>query len=551
MFASVDRKLAVDVIGRTYRMLELCPALRDQLRPPSRRKQDLISLAFCRQYVAWSRSVSTLADKAVRVGHANEVDKWEHPSTSREADPLELFFDRFKEFPNHKRICESTPQVKFKSRVEGGRLASTNCAYYVPCPLCSRYQALRLGEAEAAGGIAWEKTPAGKSEKELTRKTAHYVCEHCRRAILDQHRGPMMRAGVWIPAGCGCDDEKAREATSTWLDRVEHWDGWRASPWITGTPHYDGRDSGYQLSSLYALSLSWGDIAEKFVYCKANPQNLRNFVNQWLGETWQTEKRKATWDQVAERLVDNSIRRGVCPKWASIVTVGVDRQQDNRFPWVAIAWGPERRAAIVGYGEAESLEQIGREVLRPWPNEDGGNGITPCWTLIDSGYRPSGVYEFCKTQRLNVFPAKGSSTGLDSDYRESILGANTASPGMRLFLVDTIRSQLWADKVIHDNNPKEAGGLSIFSGSIFEHEDFVRELLNDAAIEQLDQRNNARENWERIETTRPNDKRDCLRYAYVAMLLATRGGAIRSRTYTQPMVIEQPQTRFRELKIRR
>jgi hypothetical protein len=48
MFASVDRKLAVDVIGRTYRMLELCPSLRDELRPPSRRKQDLVSLAFCR-----------------------------------------------------------------------------------------------------------------------------------------------------------------------------------------------------------------------------------------------------------------------------------------------------------------------------------------------------------------------------------------------------------------------------------------------------------------------------------------------------------------------
>jgi phage terminase large subunit GpA-like protein len=118
MFASVDRKLAVDVIARTYRMLELCPSLRDELRPPSRRKQDFISLAFCRAYVAWSRSVSTLADKAVRVGHANEIDKWEHPSTSREADPLKLFDDRFKEFPSHKKIKESTPQLKHNSRVE-------------------------------------------------------------------------------------------------------------------------------------------------------------------------------------------------------------------------------------------------------------------------------------------------------------------------------------------------------------------------------------------------------------------------------------------------
>jgi hypothetical protein len=76
-----------------------------------------------------------------------------------------------------------------------------------------------------------------------------------------------------------------------------------------------------------------------------------------------------------ERLIDRSIRRGVCPKWASIVTIGVDRQQDNRFPWVAIAWGPGRRAAVVAYGEADSLEKIGSDVFRPWPHEDGGIGI--------------------------------------------------------------------------------------------------------------------------------------------------------------------------------
>jgi hypothetical protein len=141
----------------------------------------------------------------------------------------------------------------------------------------------------------------------------------------------MMRAGVWIPAGCGCDDEVAREIAERWITGGEFWDGWKSSPWIVGTPAFDGRDAGYQLSSLYALSLGWGDIAAEFIDCKANPQNLRNFINQWLGETWEIVQRKATWEQVGERLIDRSIRRGICPKWASIVTIGVDRQQDNRF----------------------------------------------------------------------------------------------------------------------------------------------------------------------------------------------------------------------------
>jgi hypothetical protein len=124
-------------------------------------------------------------------------------------------------------------------------------------------------------------------------------------------------------------------------------------------------------------------------------------------------------------------------------------------------------------------------------------------------------------------------------------------PGMRLYLVDTVRSAAWADKAIHDADPRDEGGLSLHSGTTFEHEDFLRELLNDAAVEALDARNNARENWERINPSIPNDKRDCLRYAYVAMLLATRGGPIRSRQYTPPRITAQQPSRFRELKIRR
>lgn len=102
MFASADEKLAKEVIKRTYLLLAKCKPLRDQLREANRRKATLVELEFCRMFVAWARSVVTLADKAVRVGHANEIDKWAHQKTSKEADPLKLFDDRHKEFPSHK-----------------------------------------------------------------------------------------------------------------------------------------------------------------------------------------------------------------------------------------------------------------------------------------------------------------------------------------------------------------------------------------------------------------------------------------------------------------
>lgn len=523
MFASADQKLSVEVTARTYRMLEKSPALRNQLRPPHRRKQDFIELQECRCFVAWARSVSTLADKAVRIGHANEIDKWEHQSTSTEADPLKLFSDRFKEFPTHKKILESTPAIKSTSRIERGRLGSTNCSFYVPCAGCGEYQLICMDN------LKWEKHANGKSDRDTARRSARYVCPLCGFEHGDEHRAPSIRAGVWVPEGCGVDKDWAKECAADWKGGSRPlWRGWCDAPWITGTPLRDARDAGYQLSSLYALSLGWGDIAAEFVESQRNPQNLRNFVNQWLAETWETVKQQTTWEQLGQRLIKSEIRRGVVPEWATLLTVGIDRQED-RFPFVVDAWGPGRRCATVSYGEADDLGTIRREVLEYWwPHADGGAAMRPAFALADSGYRPDGIYEFCRDcvqNGMQVWPCKGSNQALESDYKQNRLGPNTAMPGMWLFWVDTVRSQLWLERQLHGEDSQ----YSLHDGSLGDHQDFLEQLLNDAPVDALDRHNNATENWERINTNIPNDFRDARRYAYVAMLVATRGAEIAER----------------------
>ncbi len=543
IFSSADQKLAVEVTDRTYRMLDRCKALKDQLRPPHRRKQNLVDLDDCRCFVAWSRSVSTLADKSVRVGHANEVDKWEHQSTSKEADPLELFADRFKSFPSHKRICESTPARKSTSRVERGRLASTNCLFYVPCPHCGRYQTLILGDENIPYGVKWDKNEAGKSDKDLALKTGHYVCQHCEKAILDHHRGPMMRAGVWVPEGCQPIDDKAREAA----ERARQFDcqpfrGWSLADWIEGTPVRDGRDYGCQLSSIYSLQIGWGDYAAKFIETKSRPHELRNFINQWKGETWEPSTRQAKWEAIGDKLIAKDLPRFHCPTWSTLLTLGVDRQSEggDRFPWLLAAWGPERRCAAIAYGEVESLAEIEQHLFgRDYEHADGGERLKIAVTLIDSGHRPQGIYSFCRAcftnKQLQVWPCKGSNRALDSDYKRGTLGQNTSDPGMILFEVDTIRSQLWIDNAIHSLKPDDPGGICIHQGSLSEHQDFLEQLLNDAAVRDIDTRNNATESWQRNDRNIPNDFRDCWRYAYVAMILATRNAPIPARvSMTKP-----------------
>lgn len=558
MFVSSDQKLAVEeVTTKLYPMLARCVTLRDQLRPESRRKQDLVELGNCRIFVGWARSVSTLASKAIRVGHANEIDKWEHQKTSKEADPLKLFTDRFKSFPSHKIIFESTPALKATSRIERLRLASTNCAYYVPCPKCWRYQLLRMGDGKEPGGIVWAKNAAGKSEKELTRRTARYVCLHCQSELGDEYRGPMMRNGVWIAEGCGCDDDKALAAAErTRKENQPPWRGWKESDWITGEPMRDGRDAGYQLSSLYSLQIGWGRYAAEFIDSKGHPENLRNFVNQWEGLTWEYAKRKATWEAICLRLLDKTIQRGIVPQWASIVTIGVDRQlTDNKHPWVADAWGPGPRSATIDYGECSSLEEIEQTVaMRAWRHADGGPVVVASMVFIDSGNRPLGVHELCERLQVNGVPAlpcKGSAKALASDYDLSVLGPNTSRPGATLCMVDTIRSQLWIDRALHDADKESAAGFALFSDQLFNHQDFIQQLLNDGPVEDTDAHNNARESWDRIDKNTPNDYRDCKRYSYCAMLLATNDGRMPIRGVSKPKEQPRPVSRVRELRIRR
>jgi phage terminase large subunit GpA-like protein len=522
MFASVDEKLATEVTARTYRMLELCRPLRECLLPKNRRRQNFVDLRDCRMSIAWSRSVSTLADKPVKFGHANEVDKWDQASTSTEADPLKLFSDRFKQFPIYKRIIESTPAMKQSSRIERGRLGSTNCMYWVPCPHCGVYQTLKMEN------LIWDKTDTGKSDKTVALQTARYRCPHCQGEALDNHRGLMMRAGVWVPEGCEVDSEWAKECARAWKEpNNSHWTGWKDSPWVKGTPLRDGRDAGYHLSSLYALARTWGEIAEEWVGCQKSPQNLRNFVNQWLAETWATREQQDTWERLGNRIISGTPRYAV-PVECQLITLGGDIQND-RVVYVVEAWGESNRSHTLDYGEVGSLADLLPVLERPYHREGGGSLYVEL-ALIDSGFHPKDVYQFCKrmaNKGRKVWPCKGSSTALNAPYRKSVLGEDTLAPGAPIVHVDTLTTQDWIAHQLTLDPKKDGGFNTLFHDSLGNHQYFLEQLLNETCVQKLTTTNTTKEVWERIDDSLPNDFRDCKRYAFAGKLLLLRGGEVR------------------------
>lgn len=555
MFASSTEQLATDVIARTYGMIRHCRPLAGQVGKKTRR--DKIRLRDCECAVAWSRSPNTLADKQVKFGHGNEVDKWEAYSTTKEGDPLKLFTDRGKDLQAvRKFIFESTPAVRGRSRVERGRLSGTDCRYWVPCPHCRRYQVLEFGGRGTDYGIKWARKEDGKSDPEYARAHAWYECRHCHGRIEDHHRVAMMRAGVWVPAGCTVDDKRARKASENYHAAaigddgaaLLDWNGWPHADWVAGTPERDGIRASYQLSSLYALSLGWGDIAAEWLDSYGDAQKRRNFVNSWLGQTWEIQKRKQTWEQLAERITV-AVPRTVIPTGYSLLTCGVDVQLEHAL-YDVLAWRPDRGNHLVDSGRLDDVADLQELLKREWTHADGGVGVRIALTLIDSGFRATEVGDLVRALRrqgINALICKGSSgPALGTYFRDKRLGKDTANPGERQILVDTISTQDWLDLRLHTLLPGDPGALTIFDpGPGQSHQDLLQQWLNETLPEGEDA-------WVVVDDHIPVDHRDATRYASVAQVVHQRGAPIPVRRATArpapveapPGFVRQPQGRF-------
>ncbi len=516
LFATSTQSLAQRTVrNKIYPILSSIEETRQLLPDPRWRSVEELRLRNSIWAVAWSGSATQLADLSAFYGYANEIDKWSLNERlggdAGEGDPLAQFEERFKEFPNAKTIFECSPSTKSHSRIERKLLASTNGRYWVPCPKCQQRQVLQLGAANPLeGGILFDKEADGSMDAATARRTARYVCCHCRYEIYDDQRHRMMRLGEWAPEGCSVDV----------LGRV------------VGTPRRDARRWGGQLSSLYSLQLRWGDVAESFVRSVGNPGKLRMFVNGWLAETWEPFKRKSEPEEVGVRL-STTVPRGVIPHWATWLFAAVDIQGDH-YVWVALACGPGEREHLVDHGTCETLEQVESWVIkRAFDHEDGGGALTPALTLIDCGFRTKDVYDFCQRFRSTphrVQPCKGANTDCAGEaYEVKVIGMNEANQGARtkkLLMragrgLTRIRvNPYYYEPILQEQLDSRAnggeGGLSLHADAASDV-DLLRQLCNGAESVEPSKTDPNRHLWVKRWDNEPNDYRDAKKYARCAM----------------------------------
>ena len=523
MFASSTKDAAGRVVGsRLYPILQSTESVKHQLPPEARRSKLHVKLETCQVFVGWSGSETSLADVGAFFGVANEIDKWSG-TASDEGDSLKLFINRFKGFPDHKIIFESTPTIKGRSRIEKLLHESNQHFRYVPCPHCGTFQILRKGESSTPGGFRWDRDKRGNSDPDIAFHTAYYECERCQGRIENHHRTVMLRRGVWVPKGCSIDNDGV----------------------ISGVAIKADSDSvGFgPLASWYALTETWGNFARLWIQCQGRPKDLQDVVNSYMGETWEARKSKSTPERIAERL-KTLIPRRYLPDWTRLVTVSIDQQaaEGGYRIWVVLAHGVNEMAHVIDYGAATDLQEVwDKQICSPYYHLDEGNPMQPHAATADSGWDTKATYDFCN-KHPGMLPCKGSSTDLSGNpYKISSVESGEYE-GQELFTVNTDFWETDLQARLDERNQGDAGSLSICAGA--EHDaEWLEHICNATIADKVDSRGNAKLLWVKKNENAPNDFRDAIRYglALARAYVEQNGGyPPRSGNVTEQKAIIQP-----------
>ena len=493
MFASSTKDSAGRVVSsRLYPLLASTDKVRKQLLPEHRRSKLDVRLEACRIYIGWSGSETSLADVGAWFGVANEIDKWDEQASS-DADSLALFLNRFKGFPNHKIILESTPTIKGTSRVDNWMQRSNIHRRQVPCPHCGAYQVLRKGVEEIPGGFRWEKTPDGKNDPDL--------------------------------AFCSVSKEGQIEGTAT-----------KSGSDVVGFG---------PLPSWYALTETWGGFARAWLRAQRKPRDLQDVVNSYMAECWEVKRVKSDPEKVADRIT-GLVPPRIVPIGGLFLTVTVDRQQaDGGFnPWVLLAHGADDRVWEIDHGQSNSLLWIWENVMRKtYQHEDQGPDLTPIINAVDSGWATKETYEFCSS-RLGVIPCKGSTGDLGGQpYKivELTDKSRSESEGQLLMHINTDFWETSLQSMLENRLANEPGSLTISKRPSIDV-DFMSQLCNGTLSDKKDARGNQRLTWTKLYESQPNDFRDCVRYgmALARSWIDSEGLPVRGTTASNPVPEAEP-----------
>ena len=440
-------------------------------------------------------------EKSVDDVYIDELDGFDENVDGKEGRPDHLARKRNEGSYFPKMVCGSTPTTEHKSLIYTRiQHADVLLRCYIPCPHCKEFQYLEFDQLQCIE----PKNPA----------TVEYFCKGC-GASFDYATAQQVQedcyyadkdSGVWTRNGLEffTSDNKPRPAP---------------------------RHVALHLWSAYSPFTTWEAIMRDFFLRKSNPVELQTWVNQTKGEPFRNRGQVPDWKRLYDRCRGSEFKRNELASWVSLITCGVDKQ-DNRLELEVVGWGRGKRSQSIDYrvlvgdtmsqGAGTPWEALTRMIMSETWEHPSGARLPIAVTAIDSGDDTQTVYNYCRQfAQPQVVPIKGS------DRQQTIVnipkGVDVNERGKKIrrgvmlwtLGVSLLKAELYL--LLRQDRPTEESGDPLPDGwcDFPEYsEEYFRMLCAEQLVTKKNRRGYNTHEWEKIRER--NEALDCRNYARAA-----------------------------------
>lgn len=399
-----------------------------------------------------ANSTSGMRSLPIRFLFRDEIDDPDWQST-KDGDSLALTEARTKTFEGSRKIVDvSTPALKGNSKIEARFRRGDQRHYFVRCLGCGEAQTLSSQrrdiehklygwrrtdpETGVVSGFVWDTDP---TTRKLIPGSVRWLCHECGHAHTN--------------------DDKTR------LLSPDHGAEWRPTaepeaPYIRSY-HISALYSPVGMQTWEACVRDWLEAWDEERGEVKDPAKLQVFYNNILGETYEVTGDRLTVKHVSPHR-RGIYRYGEVPnRWLQEHTAGpmmfavctVDVHKDN----LAVAvWGFCRgtRVLLIKYdrfvGNCEDPEdpatwgRLQDLIEGAEYKADDGKHYRIELALVDSGYIPDTVHQFCSRMGTGVFPVVGRGQEQGGGKKHWTLSQNKMGADLYLIGVDLYKDRLGA-----------------------------------------------------------------------------------------------------------
>jgi phage terminase large subunit GpA-like protein len=330
---------------------------------------------------------------------ATEVDGYDEAGeASREADKLTQMEARLKAYGSEAReYLECTVSIE-QGRIWQEYWNGSRSRIALPCPHCGEGV---TPEREHLRG--WEDA---EHEVEAEARSAWH-CPECGKAWSEDERAEANRRGVLVHRGQTV--RKARRGLVVEGD-------------LPPT-----RTLGFRWSAVNNLFRSAGVTGLDCWKAERNEDadNAERYLCQFVFATPYIPPIEDTTPldpHVLQRRM-NEWPRGLCPHDTTHIAMGIDVGK-YQLHWAVPCWRAGRLGHLMDYGSTSvpshdmdedlailtALRELAVSIREGWAMESAAKPLRPQIVLIDAGYKPEVVYQFCREAGKPFYPSRGHST---------------------------------------------------------------------------------------------------------------------------------------------